>query len=104
MIAAVCHAADRLVSEGHEESQQISNRKVELQERWHELNDAVAGRQEKLELSAVAQQYFLDAAEAEAWMSEQELYMMDDDRGRVSAQLYNKPLGSVCCMSLLPNN
>ena len=84
IITSVCQTADRLVSEGHEESQQIKDRKTELQERWLELNDCVAGRQERLEQSAVAQQYFLDAAEAEAWMSEQELYMMDDDRGRVS--------------------
>ena len=27
-------------------------------------------------------QYFYDAAEAEAWMSEQELYMMGDGRGK----------------------
>ena len=27
-------------------------------------------------------QYFFDAAEAEAWMSEQELYMMGDDRAK----------------------
>jgi len=27
-------------------------------------------------------QYFFDAAEAEAWMSEQELYMMSEDRAK----------------------
>ncbi len=27
-------------------------------------------------------QYFHDAAEAESWMSEQELYMIGDDRGK----------------------
>jgi len=27
-------------------------------------------------------QYFFDAAEAEAWMSEQELYMISEDRAR----------------------
>jgi spectrin beta len=85
IITSVCETADHLVSEGHEESEQIKARKTELQERWTELNDCVAGRQELLEQSAVAQQYFLDAAEAEAWMSEQELYMIEDDRGRDEA-------------------
>jgi spectrin beta len=35
-----------------------------------------------------AQQYLFDANEAEAWMSEQELYMMVEDRGKdeISAQ------------------
>lgn len=33
-------------------------------------------------------QYFFDASEAESWMSEQELYMMVEDRGKdeISAQ------------------
>lgn len=33
-------------------------------------------------------QYFFDATEAESWMSEQELYMMSEDKGKdeISAQ------------------
>ena len=29
-----------------------------------------------------SQQYFFDASESEAWMSEQELYMMGEDRAK----------------------
>lgn len=45
-------------------------------------------RRAKLMASERAQQYFFDASEAESWMSEQELYMMVEDRGKdeISAQ------------------
>ena len=45
-------------------------------------------RRAKLLASERAQQYFFDASEAESWMSEQELYMMVEDRGKdeISAQ------------------
>ena len=45
-------------------------------------------RRNKLMGSERAQQYFFDASEAESWMSEQELYMMVEDRGKdeISAQ------------------
>jgi spectrin beta len=39
-------------------------------------------RNAKLLVSEKAQQFFFDANEAEAWMSEQELYMMVEDRGK----------------------
>ena len=53
----------------------------DLESMWKELTDALADRKDRLETSEVAQQYLYDAAEAEAWMSEQELYMMGDGRG-----------------------
>ncbi len=37
-------------------------------------------RRQKLLISEKAQQFFFDANEAEVWMSEQELYMMVEDR------------------------
>lgn len=56
--------------------------------RWKALKDAVDDRLRNLLQSEKAQQYFFDAAEAESWMSEQELYMMVEDRGKdeISAQ------------------
>src|SRR5262249_25170670 len=39
-------------------------------------------RQRRLAESEKAHQYLYDANEAEIWMSEQELYMMTEDRGR----------------------
>ena len=52
------------------------------------LKDAMDSRRAKLLASERAQQYFFDASEAESWMSEQELYMMVEDRGKdeISAQ------------------
>lgn len=34
-----------------------------------------------------AQQYFFDTAEVEAWLSEQELHMMNEEKGKVSVHL-----------------
>eukprot|EP00118_Oscarella_pearsei_P018333 m.187592 g.187592 ORF g.187592 m.187592 type:complete len:2651 (+) comp39364_c0_seq1:28-7980(+) len=85
MVAAVCETADCLMEAGHESSPQIEERKKDLQEQWGCLGDATAERKKRLDESALAQQYFLDVAEAEAWMSEQELYMMDDNRGKDEA-------------------
>lgn len=50
--------------------------------------DAIDERKNKLSQWEKAQQYLFDANEAEAWMSEQELYMMVEDRGKdeISAQ------------------
>lgn len=41
-----------------------------------ELKDAVDARKEHLSESEKAHQFLYDCNEAEAWMSEQELYMM----------------------------
>lgn len=34
-----------------------------------------------------AQQYFFDTAEVEAWLSEQELHMMNEEKGKVNVHL-----------------
>lgn len=54
----------------------------ELHKAWQELKDAVEKRRENLLHNERAQQYLFDANEAESWMSEQELYMMVEDRGK----------------------
>jgi len=71
-----------MIDEGHHQSEEFQNLIDELMRKWAELNSAVGERKRRLELSEVAQQYFFDAAEAEAWMSEQELYMMGEDRAK----------------------
>lgn len=35
-----------------------------------------------------AQQYYFDTAEVEAWLSEQELHMMNEEKGKVCVRLY----------------
>lgn len=46
------------------------------------MKDAIEKRRDNLLRNERAQQYLFDANEAESWMSEQELYMMVEDRGK----------------------
>lgn len=41
-------------------------------------------RQLLLDAMYQAQQYYFDTAEVEAWLSEQELHMMNEEKGKVS--------------------
>lgn len=61
----------------------IRQRLAQLQELWQELMNEVDLRHNRLEEAHKAQQYYFDAAEAEAWMSEQELYMMSEEKAKV---------------------
>lgn len=59
---------------------------------WNDLRAAIIKRDERLKLSDTAQQYYYDASEAEAWMSEQELYMLGEERAKdeIGAQNFLK--------------
>lgn len=56
-----------------------------MQQLWNLLIEETEKRHRRLEESHRAQQYYFDAAEAEAWMSEQELYMMSEEKAKVSS-------------------
>ncbi|XP_065183632.1 spectrin beta chain, non-erythrocytic 1-like [Sycon ciliatum] len=71
-----------LVTDGNFASEKIEDRLQRLKERWSTLLSAADLRQRQLDRSEHCHQYLLDAAEAQAWMSEQELFLMVDDRGR----------------------
>ncbi|XP_054842544.1 spectrin beta chain, non-erythrocytic 1 isoform X2 [Eublepharis macularius] len=60
----------------------IQQRLVDLQQLWNLLIEETEKRHKRLEESHKAQQYYFDAAEAEAWMSEQELYMMSEEKAK----------------------
>ncbi|XP_065158343.1 spectrin beta chain isoform X2 [Atheta coriaria] len=81
-IHTVCNNGQKLVDEGHESADEFSHLNTELLRAWQELKDALEKRRENLLRNERAQQYLFDAGEAEAWMSEQELYMMVEDRGK----------------------
>ncbi|VDP17215.1 unnamed protein product, partial [Onchocerca flexuosa] len=49
---------------------------------FQNLKDSLNARKEHLAESEKAHQFLYDCNEAEAWMSEQELYMMQDERGK----------------------
>uniref|UniRef100_A0A8C7DHH2 Spectrin beta chain n=1 Tax=Oncorhynchus kisutch TaxID=8019 RepID=A0A8C7DHH2_ONCKI len=55
---------------------------ADLQQLWGLMIEETEKRHARLEQSHNAQKYYFDAAEAEAWMSEQELYMMSDEKAK----------------------
>lgn len=61
----------------------IHQRLAELQLLWQQIREETEKRHERLSEAHKAQQYYFDAAEAEAWMSEQELYMMSEEKAKV---------------------
>ncbi|KAI4903228.1 hypothetical protein NFI96_021851 [Prochilodus magdalenae] len=60
----------------------IRARLDDLQTLWNLIIQETENRHERLEEAHKAQQYYFDAAEAEAWMSEQELYMMSEEKAK----------------------
>ncbi|XP_053369444.1 spectrin beta chain, non-erythrocytic 1 isoform X1 [Clarias gariepinus] len=71
-----------IVTEDSPSVDAIKARLVELKDLWNLLSQETAKRHERLEEAHQAQQYYFDAAEAEAWMSEQELYMMSEEKAK----------------------
>jgi len=81
-IMKICENGRRMINEGHQDSKEFENLINLLLKLWEDLKAKVDQRKQKLLESEKAQQYYFDASEAEAWMSEQELYMMIEDRGK----------------------
>ncbi|XP_076098562.1 spectrin beta chain-like isoform X2 [Mytilus galloprovincialis] len=91
-IKTVVDVGQELIDEGHPQSEEFKALIEDLLNHWQDLKDAVVKRNERIHLSDIAQQYYYDASEAEAWMSEQELYMMGDERAKdeIGAQNFMK--------------
>nr|XP_020669027.1 spectrin beta chain, non-erythrocytic 2 [Pogona vitticeps] len=53
-----------------------------LQEMWQELQNQAEERHRRLERAQMAQQLYFDVAEAEAWMGEQELHMISEEKAK----------------------
>lgn len=81
-IVSICDAGRKLIAQGHEDSREFEQLIAQLTAAWNELMQSMERRKAELFEAERAQQYYFDASEAEAWMSEQELYMMVDDRGK----------------------
>ncbi|XP_077585265.1 spectrin beta chain, non-erythrocytic 1 isoform X3 [Stigmatopora nigra] len=60
----------------------IRRRLDELRALWERVGEETDKRHARLGEAHRAQQYYFDAAEAEAWMSEQELYMMSEEKAK----------------------
>uniref|UniRef100_A0A4W5QRX5 Spectrin beta chain, erythrocytic n=1 Tax=Hucho hucho TaxID=62062 RepID=A0A4W5QRX5_9TELE len=67
--------ASAATEEGGPEAERIGEQEV-----WARLQEEMAKRRDRLNGSNRAQQYYNDADEAEAWIGEQELYMIADDK------------------------
>uniref|UniRef100_A0A4W5N229 Spectrin beta chain n=1 Tax=Hucho hucho TaxID=62062 RepID=A0A4W5N229_9TELE len=63
----------------------LEQRLVELRDSWAQLIAETDERHARLVEANRAQQFYTDAAEAEAWMGEQELHMMSEDKDEQSA-------------------
>ena len=81
-IEKICEDGRTLIEAGHENAPAFELKIDELRQAWKELKDAIKDRQSALAESEKAHQFLYDCGEAEAWMSEQELYMMQDERGK----------------------
>ncbi|MEQ2181486.1 Spectrin beta chain, non-erythrocytic 1, partial [Goodea atripinnis] len=68
---------------GSPTAEPIRQRLTELQTLWDQIKKETEKRHSRLSEAHLAQQYYFDAAEAEAWMSEQELYMMSEEKAKV---------------------
>uniref|UniRef100_A0A8D0EH10 Spectrin beta chain n=1 Tax=Strix occidentalis caurina TaxID=311401 RepID=A0A8D0EH10_STROC len=65
---------------GDEPSPELETRAQELRTLWETLREEAAARHRRLREAGEAQQYYLDAGEAEAWVSEQELFMGAEEK------------------------
>merc|ERR550539_2354457 len=81
-INAVLESGQKLISEGHPEADKYEKDLHNLTEKWARLQELLDSRRQRLLINEKVQQFMYDANEAESWMSEQELYMMVEDRGK----------------------
>ncbi|NWV33603.1 SPTB1 protein, partial [Grantiella picta] len=65
---------------GEEPGPELAAQAQELQALWETLQEEAAARHRRLRDAEEAQQYYLDADEAEAWVSEQELFMGPEEK------------------------
>ncbi|KAM3919502.1 spectrin beta chain, erythrocytic isoform 1-T2 [Leptodactylus fuscus] len=75
----VIKRAEAMEGEPDIDPEPIKNQRQSLQGQWDQLQTATINRQKALNQANEAQQYYMDANEAEAWIDEQQLYMMGDE-------------------------
>ncbi|XP_034966852.1 spectrin beta chain, non-erythrocytic 1 isoform X1 [Zootoca vivipara] len=78
----VFERSQNIITDSSLNAEAIQQRLADLQQLWSLLIEETEKRHKRLEESHKAQQYYFDAAEAEAWMSEQELYMMSEEKAK----------------------
>ena len=68
----------KLIDENNSQSEEFEQQIADLQEKLAHLKENLEARNVKLLMSEKVQQFFFDANEAEAWMSEQGNYKIDN--------------------------
>ncbi|KAF3707914.1 Spectrin beta chain, non-erythrocytic 1 [Channa argus] len=74
--------SQQILREDSPTAELIRQRLTEFQTLWEQIKKETEKRHTRLSEAHEAQQYYFDAAEAEAWMSEQELYMMSEEKAK----------------------
>ncbi|XP_054436734.1 spectrin beta chain, non-erythrocytic 4 isoform X2 [Pteronotus mesoamericanus] len=64
------------------EAEAVRRGQEQLQSAWAGLREAAERRQQVLDAAFQVEQYYFDVAEVEAWLGEQELLMMSEDKGK----------------------
>ncbi|XP_059860383.1 spectrin beta chain, erythrocytic [Delphinus delphis] len=75
----VLHRGQQLVAAAEIDCRDVEECLGQLQVSWDTLRETAARRLQRLRDASEAQQYYLDAGEAEAWISEQEFYVFSDE-------------------------
>ena len=78
MVQQVCGDGERMIQEGNERAEEFQHQIGIVLTQWQALREAIEERRARLAYAQRVQQYYFDCAETEAWMGEQELYMMSD--------------------------
>lgn len=79
----VLERAGALASLRSPEAEAVRHGQEQLQSAWAGLREAAERRQQVLDAAFQVEQYYFDVAEVEAWLGEQELLMMSEDKGKV---------------------
>lgn len=79
----VLERACALASLRSPEAEAVRRGQEQLQGAWAGLREAAERRQQSLDAAFQVEQYYFDVAEVEAWLGEQELLMMSEDKGKV---------------------
>lgn len=84
----VIRRAEAMEGEPDVDSEPIKKQRQSLQGQWDQLQTATINRQKSLNQAKEAQQYYMDANEAEAWIDEQQLYLMGDEKPKVHFSMH----------------
>ncbi|GCB77492.1 hypothetical protein scyTo_0021106 [Scyliorhinus torazame] len=81
-ISDVMERAGHIASIQNPEADAVRLSLDRLRESWDALREETQQREQRLNAMQQVQQYYFDASEVESWLSEQELHMMTDEKGK----------------------